>query len=254
VLPGLIDCHTHLVADCTFGGLERAGGMTDEETDAVIVESLRAHAAAGVTTVRDLGDIRYRTLELREVQGLPRLVASGPPITTPTGHCHFLGGAVGGLRDADLRAAAAERTERGVDVIKVMASGGFATPQTDQLGAQLTSAQLDVLVDEAHGAGLPWWRTPTHVSRWRTRWRPAWTGSSTSPASRPRRIADRRRCSRGGGAPGRVRRPHHGQRPQSSRADARAAAARGTHGSAASTSSTPRGSVSSPGFASTPSE
>src|SRR3954451_9921336 len=48
VLPGLFDCHTHLVADSTFGGLERAGTLTDEAIDLVIVESLRAHAAAGV--------------------------------------------------------------------------------------------------------------------------------------------------------------------------------------------------------------
>src|SRR3954452_10394519 len=155
VLPGLIDCHTHLVADSTFGGLERAGAMTDEEIDTVIVTSLRAHAAAGVTTVRDLGDIRYRTLGFREVPGLPRVVASGPPITTAGGHCHFLGGAVVGAVDADLRAALAVRAGRGVDVIKVMASGGFATPETDQLGAQFTAAELAVLVDEAHRAGLP---------------------------------------------------------------------------------------------------
>jgi imidazolonepropionase-like amidohydrolase len=155
VLPGLIDCHTHLVADSTFGGLERAGAMSDEEIDTVIVASLRAHAAAGVTTVRDLGDVRYRTLGLRGVPGLPRVVGSGPPITTPGGHCHFLGGAVGGVLEADLRAAVAERAERGVDVIKAMASGGFATSESDQLGAQFTAAELAVLVDEAHRAGRP---------------------------------------------------------------------------------------------------
>src|SRR3954452_22804604 len=77
VLPGLIDCHTHLVADATFGGLERVGTMTDEAIDAVIVESLRAQAAAGVTTVQDLGDRGYRTLALRTCSGLPRVVASG---------------------------------------------------------------------------------------------------------------------------------------------------------------------------------
>lgn len=87
VLPGLIDCHAHLVADATFGGLERAGTMNDEELDAVIEKSLRAHAEAGVTTVRDLGDVRYRTLAWREVAGLPLVVAAGSPITTPGGHC-----------------------------------------------------------------------------------------------------------------------------------------------------------------------
>jgi imidazolonepropionase-like amidohydrolase len=151
VLPGLVDCHTHLVADATFGGLERAGAMPDETLDTVITNSLRAQVVAGVTTVRDLGDRDYRTLAVRERRGLPRVVASGPPITTPGGHCHFLGGAV----DGDLRAAVEEHRARGVDVIKVMASGGFATPETDQLGAQFTVAELAALVEAAHAAGLP---------------------------------------------------------------------------------------------------
>jgi imidazolonepropionase-like amidohydrolase len=151
VLPGLFDCHTHLVADSTVGGLERAGAMTDEALDAVIADSLAAHAAAGVTTVRDLGDRRYRTLAFRGRPGLPRVVAAGPPLTTPGGHCHFLGGEV----DGDPRAAVAERVEHGVDVIKVMASGGFATPDSDQLGAQFTVPELEAIVAAAHGAGLP---------------------------------------------------------------------------------------------------
>lgn len=151
VLPGLIDCHTHLVADATLGGLERVGTMSDEAIDAVIEDSLRAHAVAGVTTVRDLGDRDYRTLAFRDRADLPRVVASGPPLTTPAGHCHFLGGAVEG----DVRAAVAERAERGVDVIKVMASGGFATPGSDQVGTQFTRGEVTAMVEEAHGLGLP---------------------------------------------------------------------------------------------------
>jgi imidazolonepropionase-like amidohydrolase len=155
LLPGLIDCHTHLVSDCTIGGLERAGVMTGEEVDAVVRASLRAQVAAGVTTVRDLGDVGYRTLAFREAPGLPRVVVAGPPITIPAGHCHFLGGAVRGTTEGDLREAVVERAERGVDVVKVMASGGFATPDSDQLGAQFTADQLRALTDEAHRAGLP---------------------------------------------------------------------------------------------------
>jgi imidazolonepropionase-like amidohydrolase len=39
--------------------------------------------------------------------------------------------------------------------INVMASGGFATPGTDQLGAQFTITELTTLVDQAHDADLP---------------------------------------------------------------------------------------------------
>lgn len=150
VLPGLFDCHTHLVADSTFGGLERAGSMDDAAVDAVITDSLRKHASAGITTVRDLGDRAYRTLALRDRPGLPRVLAAGPPITTADGHCHFLGGAVCG----DVRDAVRERADRGVDVIKVMASGGFATPGTDTLGAQFTVEELSAIVEEAARLGL----------------------------------------------------------------------------------------------------
>ena len=87
VLPGLIDCHSHLVADATLGGLERAAAMSGEAVDEVIALSLAAHARAGVTTVRDLGDCGYRTLAFGERPGLPRVVASGPPLTTPGGNC-----------------------------------------------------------------------------------------------------------------------------------------------------------------------
>lgn len=151
VLPGLFDCHSHLVADATVGGLERAGTMSDEELDAVVLASLQAHVRAGVTTVRDLGDRGYRTLAFRDRPGLPRVLAAGPPLTTPGGHCHFLGAEV----HADPGDAVDEHVRRGVDLIKVMASGGFATPGTDQMGAQFSAAQLRTMVDAAHRAGLP---------------------------------------------------------------------------------------------------
>jgi imidazolonepropionase-like amidohydrolase len=59
VLPGLIDTHVHLVADSGPMALERAAGLSDDELDAVVTEALRRQLAAGVTTVRDLGDRRF---------------------------------------------------------------------------------------------------------------------------------------------------------------------------------------------------
>jgi imidazolonepropionase-like amidohydrolase len=155
LLPGLVDAHVHLVSDGQLGSLERSGAQSDEDVDATIVESLRAQLAAGVTTVRDLGDARYRTLAFRDRDepGLPRIVAAGPPMTVPDGHCHYLGGCVDGPEA--IRAGVREHADRGVDLVKVMASGGLVTAGTDFLGVQFSADDLRVLVDTAHGLGLP---------------------------------------------------------------------------------------------------
>jgi imidazolonepropionase-like amidohydrolase len=47
------------------------------------------------------------------------------------------------------------RAERGVDVVKVMASGGFATPGSAVGECQFTEHELRVVVEEAHAHGLP---------------------------------------------------------------------------------------------------
>jgi len=152
LLPGLVDCHVHLVASSVVGSLEQAGGLTDDELDARIRDGLVAQRAGGVTTVRDLGDRHYRTLAARVLAGLPRVVCAGPPITVPRGHCHYLGGEASGVDG--VRRAVAEHVDRGVDVIKVMASGGMLTEGTDAFGVQFRAEELRALVEAAHASGL----------------------------------------------------------------------------------------------------
>ena len=154
LLPGLFDAHVHLVSDGGMGNLERAGRLAEDEVDATIAQSLRRQVEAGVTTVRDLGDTGYRTLVARDRQdpGAPRIVAAGPPMTVPDGHCHYLGGCVEG--PGAIRDAVRERAERGVDVIKVMASGGIVTLGTDMFGTQFAPDDLRSLVDIAHAHDL----------------------------------------------------------------------------------------------------
>ncbi len=62
VLPGLIDSHTHLVGDSAMGALDRVAGYSDDELEAVVRSALAAQLAAGVTTVRDLGDRRFNVV------------------------------------------------------------------------------------------------------------------------------------------------------------------------------------------------
>jgi imidazolonepropionase-like amidohydrolase len=158
VLPGLIDTHVHLVGDSEVMALERVPEYAPEEIDEVVSEALRRHLAVGVTTVRDLGDRHFNVVERRDAQRqvddrLPWIVASGPPITSPGGHCGFLGGEVSGA--GEIVAAVRERVERQVDVVKVMASGGMVTAGTDVFTPQFSIEELRLLVEQAHAAGLP---------------------------------------------------------------------------------------------------
>jgi imidazolonepropionase-like amidohydrolase len=158
VLPGLIDAHVHLVADSGPMALDRVAGYSEDELDSVVTEALHRQLAGGVTTVRDLGDRRFNVVDRRDAQrlqddGLPRILASGPPVTSPGGHCHYLGGEVASR--GEIADAVRERADRGVDVVKVMASGGINTPGTDVTAPQFALEDLRLLVDLAHGAGLP---------------------------------------------------------------------------------------------------
>jgi imidazolonepropionase-like amidohydrolase len=157
LLPGLIDAHVHLVADSGVSALDRVAGYSAEEIEDVISRALRDQLLAGVTTVRDLGDRRFCVLDRRDRQRSspvtePAIVASGPPLTSKRGHCHYLGGEVSGTDE--IIGAVAERVERGADIIKVMASGGVNTPGTDVMLTQFTTAELQLIVDRAHAAGV----------------------------------------------------------------------------------------------------
>lgn len=160
VLPGLIDMHVHLCGDAGMGALDRLADYTDAELDEVIAASLRQQLAAGVTTVRDLGDRRYAVVDWWNARrttdstaAWPTVVAAGPPITSRRGHCWNMGGEATGA--AQLRAAVHERADRGVDVVKVMASGGVMTSGSDVMRCQFEADELRLVVEEAHAAGLP---------------------------------------------------------------------------------------------------
>src|SRR5260370_6854225 len=92
VLPGLVDAHVHLCGDGTDGTLDRIEEPSQDGMTAVIGESLRRHLAAGVTTVRDLGDRRFAVLDWRSSSQsgggvYPTRVTPAPPIPRRGAHC-----------------------------------------------------------------------------------------------------------------------------------------------------------------------
>jgi len=157
LLPGLVDGHVHLAFDASEDPVGALAARDEAAALAAMAVAARRAAAGGVTTVRDLGDRGYLSLGLRATAAtdhtLPTIVAAGPPITTPGGHCHYLGGAAGSV--AEVRAAVREHAERGVDIVKIMASGGNLTPGTRPDVPQFALEVLRAAVDEAHACGLP---------------------------------------------------------------------------------------------------
>ena len=153
LLPGLIDSHVHLCGDSSPRALDQFAELSPEQMQDIIATAEQQHLQAGVTAVRDLGDAGWAVVERHRDGEGPTVVAAGPPLTCPGGHCWSMGGEVAGI-DA-VRRAVRERAERGADVVKVMASGGVMTPGTDLLACQFGLEEMRAVVDEAHRSGLP---------------------------------------------------------------------------------------------------
>jgi len=156
VVPGFIDAHVHLVATALQDHeATRLAWVTSTNAElmAVAARNCIDSLLGGVTTVRDLGDIDYVTLSVRDLvkSGVipgPTIFASGPPVTTTAGHLHWCGNTADTLDE--IRKAVRNSCAQEVDVIKVMSSGGNATRGSNPLMPQYEIEELKVLVNEAH--------------------------------------------------------------------------------------------------------
>jgi imidazolonepropionase-like amidohydrolase len=158
VLPGLIDCHVHLVFSASDNPLRDVYQDDDQRLLLRAVAAARQALGAGVTTLRDLGGRGGVTFRLRDAinDGLirgPRILPAGSPITITGGHCHFL--RLEADDETGVRAAARRQLKSGATALKIMATGGRMTPGTNVGRAQFSVAELRAAVDEAHRANVP---------------------------------------------------------------------------------------------------
>jgi imidazolonepropionase-like amidohydrolase len=171
VLPGLIDCHTH-VADGQGSG-EPFDQLKRSASDVVLesVPNARKMLESGFTTVRDVGVYRaLNDLALRDAinKGYivgPRMFVAGAYVTITGG----AGAMTGEAPDVQLpwdfhyseanspwevRAVIRKLAHRGVDHIKILSSGAVLTHGSNPKSQEFTPEELQAAVDEASKFGL----------------------------------------------------------------------------------------------------
>ena len=168
LMPGLIDCHVHVVA-----------ALVDIAANAMAPSSLAAMRAArilrtllmrGFTTVRDAGGADHglvRAIDEGLIEG-PRLIISGKALSQTGGHgdsrvrsddrmpfpdrvgalCRLADGVDG------VRKAAREEIKSGARFVKIMANGGVASPNDPIHALGYSRDEISAAVEEAKNAGL----------------------------------------------------------------------------------------------------
>ncbi|UCG09160.1 MAG: amidohydrolase family protein [Desulfobacterales bacterium] len=163
LLPGFIDSHVHLCMDASPDPLSSALIGSQTMTTLKAANFARQTLLAGITSVRDMGGKDGIDLGVRQAinSGLipgPRMLASGHLICMTGGHGWQIGVEANGADE--VRKAAREQIKAGVDIVKLMATGGVMTPRVEPGSEQFTEEEIRAGVEEAHKAGR---KTATHA-------------------------------------------------------------------------------------------
>jgi imidazolonepropionase-like amidohydrolase len=172
VLPGLIDCHTHLGSRADR--YDEIYNFKDTPFQSAFAATVHARKTleAGFTTVRDVGSLPFLAVDLRNSinEGLipgPRVVASGPGISITGGHgdlnnfspqtrvAMFPEERNFAIADGvdQIRHVVRAQVKYGVDVIKILATGGVLSKGDSPGAPQFTPEELKAAAEEAHMAG-----------------------------------------------------------------------------------------------------
>ncbi|AYU55871.1 metal-dependent hydrolase family protein [Staphylococcus debuckii] len=157
VLPGLINAHTHIVADHT-GKINQLGSPdnTVVKSTYLALKNLNDLLKDGVTYIRDVGSIFDIDIELAKLEKageliIPGIIASGSPLTMTGGH--FSEGSYEVDGEDEVKKYARKLLKKGADNIKLMASGGVSFSGETPHDIQLDENELKAAVIEAHHKG-----------------------------------------------------------------------------------------------------
>jgi len=166
LLPGLIDMHVHLDSSPLYGPYESLQ-FADLFQTVMGPGHARDMLEAGFTTVRNVGssdyaDVAYmQAIDEGRIPG-PRIVPAAHALSATGGHCDetFLPPryhvAPPGVGDGpqELRERVREQRRNGAEVIKVCATGGVFSRNTEPGQQQLSEDELRAIAEEAHQWGL----------------------------------------------------------------------------------------------------
>ncbi len=148
ILPGIINSHAHLGWDGIHDLAHQALHDPPEISAYKCAANMLATLRSGTTTVRELGMNKSGYFAKQAVeQGIfpgPRLLICGEAITQTGGHTYWCCREASGADD--MRRAVREQVMHGADLIKIM---------TNHDNLELTDAELEAVIDEAHQNKLP---------------------------------------------------------------------------------------------------
>jgi imidazolonepropionase-like amidohydrolase len=173
VLPGLMDCHTHLVGDY----VDDADPLTELKTSSAqrafeSIPNAKVTLDAGFTTVRDVGtyrafvDVAMRDAIAKGYFPGPRMFVAGAYLTITGGGGAMSGGLapdIGlpwdlrfGIADGvdQVRQRVRDIAQHGVDLIKLLATGAFLAHGSNPHAVEFTYDELRAAVEEATHKGL----------------------------------------------------------------------------------------------------
>jgi imidazolonepropionase-like amidohydrolase len=157
VMPGLLNTHVHL--DFSASTTPLKDFYDEDPAERLLRAAGNAHQLlmSGCTTARDCGS-HWTTLALARRPDLspvplPRLLLSGPPITVPKGHLHFMDGIVN--NDVEIFAHIDRVQREGGQSVKVMISGGQMTPGSKPEDTMFEQPALDLITAESRRRKMP---------------------------------------------------------------------------------------------------